>query len=154
MGEKRNVEVHCSDAFGNWFAGFVDGEGSFLMPIYKKKSGTRYGTRFHLGLRIDDMPIIEEIISTLGFGTSLRQRPSFDKRHNKFGNPQAFFAVDNIDDCSALISLFQKYPLRAKKAKDFEVWTKAVLEKAKGGKADQSILEQCAKDIREIRKFK
>lgn len=154
MGERQNIKVSCTDAFGNWFAGFVDGEGSFLMPIYKTKSGARYGQRFHIGLRIDDAAIVEEIVSTLGFGTTIRQKSCFSKQRNKLDLPQIFFAVDGIDECLALVSLFKKYPLRAKKQRDFKIWAKAVKEKTKGGQANQTLLAQYAKDIREIRKFK
>jgi hypothetical protein len=51
--------------FGHWFAGFVDGEGCFLIT----RVGKSYRCIFSLHLRGDDRPILEEIHRNLGIGT-------------------------------------------------------------------------------------
>jgi hypothetical protein len=54
-------------AFGNWLAGFIDGEGSFTIQSARADMPQFY-TRFQIRLRADDRPILEEIRAQLGVG--------------------------------------------------------------------------------------
>ena len=110
--------------FGNWFAGLTDGEGCF-------KSYTNRRTRclpqpqFTISLRDDDRPMLEYIRDQLGFGY-LSRRPEFQSREGYISNPTASLIVIRREDTGKLVELFRKYPLRSKKARDFELWAKIV----------------------------
>lgn len=107
------------DAFGHWLAGFIDGEGSFVIG-FRRRAGT-YHTRFALCVRADDMAVIEEIVARTQIGRihcvftpSLRAKPN--------GNPAVQWLVPDKAGCVALVELLDRYPLRSKKARDFKIW--------------------------------
>lgn len=103
--------------FGHWFAGFTDGEGCFtIQPVSRY-----FYCRFIIGLRSDDAPIIYEIHQKLSIGT-IREKTSPSMQ----GYSQITFDVSSKSDCLVLRDLFQTYPLRAKKARDFSIWSEAL----------------------------
>lgn len=107
--------------FGHWFAGFVDGEGSFNITA-QKNMGIYCG--FHIALRLDDAGILYEIQDALGFGLfTLERRKSTQRPGTK---PSLRFYVSGADDCLRLVQLFRHFPLRSKKARDFKIWADAV----------------------------
>jgi hypothetical protein len=108
-------------AFGHWLAGFIDGEGSF--GVVRLPHGP-YQCRFHLVLRDDDLPILEEIKHETGLGWIFRGRRSASPN----GKPQAVWIIQGRREASALAVLLADYPLRAKKARDLSIWTEAVRE--------------------------
>jgi hypothetical protein len=107
-------------AFGHWFAGFADGEGSFLIT----RVGKSYRCIFNLHLRGDDRPVLEEIHSTLGIGT-LWDFPPYGQRGI---NKTTRWEVIRKQEVIELRDVFLTFPLRAKKANDFAIWSKAVDE--------------------------
>jgi LAGLIDADG endonuclease len=110
--------VEVPDAFGNWLAGFLDGEACFVI---EKRTSACYSTRLSLVLRHDDAAIIAEIAATTGLGSiELKNSPSLD------GRPQIGWHVRTKADCAALVNLLDRYPLRAKKARDYAIWREAV----------------------------
>jgi hypothetical protein len=102
--------------FGHWFAGFFDGEGS--LGIYS--DGRTYRCTASIQLRADDEPILYEIIERLGMG-ALYRSPGH-------GNtaPQVSWRAERRTHCFRLVELFDAYPLRAKKARDYAIWRQAV----------------------------
>lgn len=102
-------------AFLNWLAGFIDGEGSFQI----KKNGE---LRFSLALRHDDVAILEEIARRTGLG-KVAYRQSCLTRTSK---PQSRWEIWRRADAVALCDILRKHPLRAKKARDFEIWAEGV----------------------------
>jgi len=107
--------------FGHWFAGFVDGEGHLGIT----RVGKSYRCVFTMQLRKDDHAILEEIQQTLGMG-SIYDLPSYGKDRN--GHPTTMLMVARKQDVIALRDIFLEFPLRAKKATDFDIWSKAVDE--------------------------
>lgn len=124
MGLQSRYKSLCGPVidpyFGHWFAGFVDGEGSFLIP----RVGKSYRCIFTLHLRGDDRPILEEIHKTLAIGT-LCDLPPYGERGI---NPTARWEVVRKQEVIALRDIFLMFPLRAKKATDFAIWSRAVDE--------------------------
>lgn len=108
--------MDVDDSFGHWFAGFTDGEGCFDI----KGVGEHYICRFTIGLRVDDRPILEEIQAKLGLG-SIYKRTTASKH-----NDQVAWEVTRKTETAQLVHVFDRYPLRAKKAIDFAIWREAV----------------------------
>jgi len=113
--------------FLNWFVGFTDGEGCFLIRNTRKK----HYTDFIIHLRADDIAILEEIRTRLGFGSVAveNRQYHYDRYDRQF--PMGYFKVCKIKDCQRLVALFDHFPLRAKKKADYEIWREAVRENRK-----------------------
>jgi hypothetical protein len=108
-----------NDNFGFWLAGLIDGEGHFCFRVYRKPR-LNVQKCFTLGLRADDKPVLEECQRTTGLGALYRLRPS------RGSHPCWYWKIAKHSECLDLIDLLHDYPLRTKKAKDFEIWERAV----------------------------
>ena len=104
--------------FGNWLAGFIDGEGCFY--ISRDNARATYRPRFSMALRIDDRPILDECKSRTSIGT-------IHEYQGQSGQRVARWMVQSYADVAALIALLDRFPLRAKKKRDYEIWRKAAL---------------------------
>ncbi len=126
------------DYFGPWLSGLVDGEGHFGIA-FVKGYGTDHGLKktyrlridstpcayFAVVLRMDDRQILETIQSYFMAGNINNRKPDLKVSHNS--NPTAVYRVNKIFHLvSAIIPHFEKYPLLAKKQRDFEIWKEAV----------------------------
>lgn len=109
--------------FGNWLAGFTDGEGSFAITRSVRPTATQtyFGCIIALGLRDDDRAILEEIMARTGCGRIYNQ-----KRIEEGSKPRAVWKVFSRADCMRMVQVFDQFPLRAKKARDFTVWREGV----------------------------
>ncbi|MCA1572778.1 MAG: ribbon-helix-helix protein, CopG family [Chloroflexi bacterium] len=110
------------DAFGHWLAGFIDGEASF--KINQIRRSVTYRCALTLTLRDDDTDILQEIQRRLGIGSLTHH---VNARIAAAANPVVVWSVHNKGDCMALVNLLDRYPLRAKKARDYELWREAVV---------------------------
>jgi len=110
-----------NEAFSNWFAGFVAGEGSFT--LYHRPGTKCFAAELSIQLRDDDLDILLEIQENLQAGTVSRYRP-----RNRDWNPLAQWAVRKRSECFRIVQIFDAHPLRAKKQRDFLIWREAVLE--------------------------
>lgn len=115
---------------GDYVAGFVDGEGCFYLTYRKEIKHHRKGAPvyyrwtpyFAITLREDDIDIFYKIKSTLGCG-SIYLLKAKGKEYRL-----AYFGIQNMDDLfNKILPFFRKYPLRAKKRLDYELWSKALL---------------------------
>lgn len=109
-------------AFCHWLAGFTDGEGCFSVHKKNVRGYETYDCQFSITLRADDKPVLERIRAELGIG-SIADRPGDEAK-----NPQARYCVSSQRDCLILRDLYRAFPLRAKKATDFELWSEALDE--------------------------
>lgn len=118
------------DAFGHWLAGFSDGEACF--GVYKIVSkNNRTGEPIYLNghctfvirLRRDETPILLTIQSYFGCG---KVYPVHQGKLQGKKKPQAVFCATTPDELVPIIAHFEKYPLRAKKRTDFDIWKQAV----------------------------
>lgn len=103
--------------YGNWLAGFIDGEGCFY--ITRDRTRTPWKARFSMSLRVDDRPALEAAQAALGIGTLHEYQPANGQR-------VARWMVQSKHDVEALVAFIEQHPLRAKKREDFEVWRRAV----------------------------
>ena len=107
------------DGFGHWLAGFIDGEGSFNI---RRNSHAGYAPVLTVGLRVDDLPLLEEIYRVTGFGMLERY-----KKPSARGHASARWTVASKADCLSLVDLLDRFPLRSKKARDYALWREAVV---------------------------
>lgn len=109
-----------------WFAGFADGEGSFLLSHTRapKRGRPTVCPRFTLQLRADDIGILRQLCDS--FGGSLCYVKN-DGRTTPGANPSWTWQVGGRKALLALVAYFDHHPLRAKKAADFAIWREAVI---------------------------
>lgn len=110
--------------FGDWLSGFTDGEGCFQLRISQRSDRPIYyrpHAGFIISLRADDRYILEEIRSFLACGKPIAVRDHVGSK------PVATYEVTVTSQLiNNVIPHFLAHPLRAKKAKDFDIWREAV----------------------------
>lgn len=119
---KKTERVEPPQWFADWFAGFVDGEGSFNIATH---GGRGLQPRLAIKLRDDDEGALKLIQSMLGGSIHAhRQNPS-----NKHWSPrfrdQVMWTLSGRD-CARVVRLLRRSTLRTKKARELEIWNEAV----------------------------
>ena len=125
--------------FGNWLAGFIDGEGCFQVSYARKY----WSCRFTIQLRSDDAPILEMIQSETGLGKIYVYEPA------------AVWRVTKRSDCSALVELLDEHSLRAKQTEVFKLWAIAVRGWQRSKRGDEvwpQVAGECAAGIKALRR--
>jgi hypothetical protein len=117
-----------------WVAGFVDGEGCFRSVIEQN----RVRLELVIEQREDDANLIKEIATTLGCGIVYWLNMEYDRQSGSRSSNKYRWRVTKIKDITEkIIPLFDKYPLRSKKANDYKIWRKmAILKEFKVEKSE------------------
>lgn len=119
--EDATLQNLTADGFGYWLAGFVDGEGCFrIHSAPRRQAQPWYACHFQVKLRDDDTAILNECVDRTGIGKVIRMAG------HKTSKPQAMWVAWSLADCEEVVELFTRFPLRAKKRLDFEIWIRAV----------------------------
>lgn len=94
----------------HWLAGFVCGEGCFLVSVAKStKFGYQVRCNFSISQHLRDSKLMESLVKYLSCGEF------YQKLNNSYGE----FIVSKFPDIeSKIIPFFNKYPLHGDKAKD------------------------------------
>jgi formylmethanofuran dehydrogenase subunit E len=110
------------DDVGHWIAGFTCGEGSFLV----RETGA---AAYRITVRLDDIDTLRLIAETLKLSDFEEAKfiyiYSNQKRRNKGekAGDEARLAVSNKHiQHTRIISLFERFPVRGKKAMEFEIY--------------------------------
>lgn len=113
-------------AFGHWLAGFIDGEGCFCISRrnYAASRHQGFNLLFTISLRGDDAAVLAEIHERLGVGHR-HTRPALGA-----SKPAAEYRVVDKAGLLRIVDVFDRFPLRAKKAADFALWREAVFHYA------------------------
>jgi hypothetical protein len=112
------------DAFGHYLSGFADGEACFHLQAFSSSSKAAYAT-FGIRLRSDDSEVLHLIQSFWRCGR-LRSW-SCKSTISPNSSPCCDYRISRANDLFAIvIPHFERYPLRAKKRKDFFIWAKGV----------------------------
>jgi hypothetical protein len=90
--------------FFEWLAGFTDAEGTFYVGVSLNK---KVSFKYQIGLHIDDRPVLEFIISRLGFGKIYSHKNSVT------------LVINKHEDITKIIDIFTKYPLQSTKWLNF-----------------------------------
>lgn len=124
MGRKwdsPNVEMPEINAdFANYMAGLIDGEGCFSVHKKQVNGYETFDCQFSITMRADDAAILYEMQRRLEGAGSIAIR---DKETS---NPQVRYCISSKRDCYILREVLLNFPLRAKKARDFEIWCHAL----------------------------
>ena len=88
--------------------------------LRERRSGS-IDCSFSIALRLDDQQILLELQQRLGIGRVYSERVT-----NRRSKPQAAWRVHDKAGVRRLVEVFDRYPLRAKKARDFAIWRRAV----------------------------
>jgi hypothetical protein len=151
MYESRRAIPGLDPAVGAWISGFVAGEGCFHITR-TSNTGGGFNCGFTIKLRSDDRLVLERVQEIFGGRGSITTLP----RESSTRHPQAVYRIGAKRDCLFLVDVFDEYPLwPAKKARDFEVWRKAVifLQGVGGGKTDWTEMDGYFHAIRAAREF-
>lgn len=105
-----NLEDSLESKFLEWFAGFTDAEGNFIInPIYKKDkiSISSFSFMFKIGLHKDDEKVLRYIEDKLGVGGV------------RLYKDECIYNVTDKNGILLLISIFDKYNLNTSKYLDY-----------------------------------
>lgn len=100
-----------------WLAGFVSGDGGFLIKIQNSSSGGKIGANLSLKFQITqhsrDEQLMKSLVDYLGCGR-------YEARSGYRGLQAGDFVVTKFSDIAEkIIPFFNKYPIRGVKALDF-----------------------------------
>ena len=107
-----------SEAEGHFVAGFIEGEGHF--GIAEANGGQSFRCLMSLRVRDDDTPLLEWLRATTGLG-ALHPVPA-----RATSNPQVQWLVRTQADCGSLVELLERFEMRGRKTREFEIWRRAV----------------------------
>jgi len=111
-----------SDELGGYVSGLVDGEGWFAVSLKRKGEIVHCNPKFGMSLRKDDVGVLEFLRNYFGCGNI-----NFAPRPNPQHSPTAIFCISGMYNVLwSVVPHFLRYPLRAKKAKDFTTWHEIV----------------------------
>lgn len=108
------IDPNLDPAWCNWFVGWVDGEGCFNAYIDKRNMGIT--PMLQVKVRYDDVQLVNMARDTLRCG-NISIRRSIGK------NDQIQWRCEDFVSCRHIIvPLFDQYPLRSKKNRDYQIW--------------------------------
>jgi len=119
-----------------WLAGFIDGEGCFLIDIRNSnayKVGCQVTLVFQISQHLRDLELMNSIVEYLETGRLIHRK----------SHPLVVYEVTKFSEIEEkIIPFLEKYPLQGVKRLEFEDWCKAAaIIKAKGHLTNEGINE-------------
>lgn len=108
LHEGQQIVLSCD--FIEWFRGFTDAEGCFLVV----KIGNNFAFRFLIKLHVDDVNALNYIRNSLGGIGNVTTEGSV-----------AYYKVTSQKEIKLIIEIFTKYPLNSSKHLDFIAFRRA-----------------------------
>jgi hypothetical protein len=112
------VDRAISTEEGHFIAGFIEGEGHF--GIVEANGGQSFRCLLSLKLRDDDAELAAWFRMRTGVGR-LYTVPA-----RRTSNPQVQWLVQTQAGCQTLVELLTRFEMRGRKAREFEIWKRAV----------------------------
>ena len=125
-----------------FFAGFVAGDGSFV--VRPNNAGASWSCGLQVTLRADDTPLVTALRNWSGTG---QLSPGAARGGSQ---PQTTWMIGRQVDCLKVAAILEDSPLLGKKAREFQIWRQAVVVWVARGGADPA-LEQLAAALRALR---
>ena len=120
----REDQKHVSKLHPQYIVGFVDGEGSFHVAIYKDPrmgTGIKLIPEFHVSQRVTSRSVLDSLVEELSCGYV---------KANHAKNPQdttyVYVVRDRSDLMQYIIPFFEKHPLQTEKKYDFDCFAEVV----------------------------
>lgn len=147
-----DIDLNPDPLWCSWFSGFVAGEGYFGSYISKRTKAIFVWLQIHL--RDDDAQILYEIKETLKCGRIHSRRNR--ERYGVSYHDQLNWECKDIGQCRfILMPLFDQYPLRAKKKRDYEIWRKLTIAISEGQHVNgnrEYVLDLCQK-LKDVKRY-
>ena len=116
-----DIDLDIDPLWCAWFSGLVDGEGSFCIDVQNNTRSIK--AYLAINMRADEFEGLRKIQDTLHCGNLVYQHCRKGNRNPAYQyRIEAKSSIGNI-----LIPLFDRYHLRMKKRRDYEIWRKAAL---------------------------
>ena len=106
--------------WGHFLAGLCAGEACFAIS-WTGPDHRSCRCDFIVRMRADEEPLLRRLQSLTGVGTLRRHRARGSSR------PVIQWRASALADLLRLVAIFDRYPLRSRKARDYAVWREAVL---------------------------
>jgi len=107
-----------SEPDGHALAGFLDAEGCF--HIRSNNRGRTWSCTMSVAVRLDDGDVLVDLCRSTGLGRVCTKRAHGRSR------PQARWCIASKRECAELVRILRRFPLRARKRRDFDIWARAV----------------------------
>jgi len=129
MSEHHSIDLLSDEAFGWYFTGLADGEGSFFFreqpPRYSTSRFHPFVASFRISMRADEADHLIALARRVKCGNIYRFN---NKRSKTKANPVISWYVSKTSDLvNIVVSHFERFPLQFKKSRDFEIWKPCVL---------------------------
>jgi hypothetical protein len=125
-----DVNSDISDeGFGDWLAGFTDGEGCFGIYCYRNRLESLADMlSFYFMIKVcnRDADVINKIKEYLKIGQVRDVNLDNERKAGINCRDEIKYQCRNIDELPCVAKVFSKYCLRSKKAEDFVLWKKAL----------------------------
>jgi hypothetical protein len=131
-------ELLIRKSFLEWFRGFTDAEGSFIINTQTKNCITFYGFHFSIKLHSDDQEVLNYIKDTLGIG-----KITIDHKQ-----AEVIYKITAKSDVSVIIAIFSKYNLNTTKHLNFVGFAKAFTFYFNSNKEDKAKIKPLIDNIK------
>jgi hypothetical protein len=135
-----------SEPDGHALAGFLDAEATFA--ITPNNQGRNWRCQMSVVVRLDDGDVLSDLCACTGLGR-VSVTPA-----RRTSRPQATWSVASKRECVELVRILRRFPLRARKRRDAEIWSAAVERWSSmlyDGRADRGLHAEMARNAEALR---